>query len=96
MSSRPRAFVVGEEALVRRCWGRRRAAALVVAEHPLPSLLWGCACSLAECLAAPGAAPPALSWLLDERCDGSHAPCAHGAGSTVLPCQCGCPSLGSR
>ena len=35
---RPRAFVVGEEALVRRCWGWRRAAALVVAEHAaLPS-----------------------------------------------------------
>ena len=45
MSSRPRAFVVGEEALVRRCWGRRRAAALVVAEHAAASvclcLLWG-------------------------------------------------------
>ena len=35
MSSRPRRLVVGEEALVRRCWGRRRAAALVVAEHAL-------------------------------------------------------------
>ena len=36
---RPRRFVVGEEALVRRCWGRRRASSLIVAEHAAAAFL---------------------------------------------------------
>ena len=91
MGPRPRRLVVGEEALVRRCRGWGRASALVVAEHAA-SLLGLCLVALDECLAAPGAAPPALSWLLDERCYVQTLPPGLGARERCAPgAPCSCP-----
>ena len=92
MSPRPRAFVVGEEALVRR---RRRwgcAAALVVAEHAA-CLLMGLCLLWAVGLAAAGGSPslPAR-WLCDERCDVQTLPPGLGARERCAPgAPCSCP-----
>jgi len=90
---RPRAFVVGEEALVRRCWGWGCASSLIVAEHACPCLWAGVLVGCGRRVAS-GAAPSrerAGSWTSDATAQralrpgpGRRASCASAAQAGKL------------